>query len=93
MHRREGPWQAEVGHEVSAQTRFWGEREVLRRVVTQARVVRKSPEALLAAVLVRAACLLGPHVRLQSPDGTARGSLNMFAALVGESAKGKSMLV
>jgi len=64
------------------------ERPVLAHIRDFARSRRVCPESTLAAVLVRANCMIPPHVTVPPIVG-GRTSLNLFAALVGPSGYGK----
>lgn len=67
---------------------FLFRRDVLKHIRDFARARRVCPESTLAAVLVRATCMIPPHVTLPAIVG-GRTSLNLFAALVGPSGAGK----
>lgn len=71
---------------------FWETRDYLRVIRQHARATRTSPDALLAVVLARTACEIGPHVT--TPDLVGQvGSLNLFVGLVAESSGGKSSAI
>jgi hypothetical protein len=67
---------------------FWESRDYLAHVRQAAQALRVAPDALLAVVLVRAACEIPPAVTLPALVG-APSPLNLFAALVGPSGSGK----
>lgn len=67
---------------------FWSERPVLGHIRDFARSRRMNPASTLGVVLVRANCMIPPHVVIPPIIG-GRSSLNLFVALVGPSAGGK----
>lgn len=71
---------------------FWEARDYLTTIRDHARATRTSPDALLAVVLARTACEIGPHVTTPALVG-GPGSLNLFVGLVAESSGGKSSAI
>ena len=71
---------------------FWSARDYLAIIREHARATRTSPDALLAVILARTACEIGPHVTTPALVG-GLGSLNLFVGLVAESSGGKSSAI
>lgn len=71
---------------------FWTSRDYLATIRAHARATRTSPDAVLACVLARTACEIGPHVVLPPIIGGV-GSLNIYVGLVAASSGGKSSAI
>lgn len=68
---------------------WWAQREDLAAIHAYARAVGASPPAVLAVTIMRVLAQTPHTVALPGTVGGGRGSLNLFAALVGRSGGGK----
>jgi Bifunctional DNA primase/polymerase, N-terminal len=78
-------------HQLNLSEEFWDSRPALRRIRQAAHSRGRSADAVLYTTMARVSAMVSPLRRFENCLG--EGSLNLFAAVIGKSGRGKSTAV